>query len=115
MLVRDPTEKDIAMFHDFSIHMYSDIEQGGDVEFDDDPEADDSTREPSSSRNFGEVKAEQDVELSGRAIPSWNPDRCIHNQLFDAIDRTGTAGCTNSVSTPHSRRELRADANRRTL
>ncbi|KAJ0419002.1 hypothetical protein BJY00DRAFT_172852 [Aspergillus carlsbadensis] len=96
MLVRDPTEKDIAMFHDFSIHMYSDIEQSGDVEFDDDAEADDSTREPSSSRNFGEVKAEQDVEMSGRAVPSWNPDRCIHNQLFDAIDRTGTAGCTNS-------------------
>ncbi|CEL08858.1 hypothetical protein ASPCAL12003 [Aspergillus calidoustus] len=96
MLVRDPTEKDIAMFHDFSIHMYSDIEQSGDVEFDDDAEADDSTREPSSSRNFGEVKAEQDVEMSGRIIPSWTPDRCIHNQLFDAIDRTGTAGCTNS-------------------
>ncbi|KAL2819177.1 hypothetical protein BJX63DRAFT_31247 [Aspergillus granulosus] len=96
MLVRDPSEKDIAMFHDFSIHMYSDIEQSRDAEFEDDAEADDTTREPSSARNLGDVKAEPDVEMSGRALPSWTPDRNIHNQLFDVIDRAGTAGSTNS-------------------
>ncbi|KAL3467798.1 hypothetical protein BJX64DRAFT_247486 [Aspergillus heterothallicus] len=96
MLVRDPSEKDIAMFHDFSIHMYSDIEQSGDAEFEDDAEVEDSTRERSSVRNIGEVKSEPAVEMSGRVLPSWNPDRNIHNQLFNEIDRTGTAGSTNS-------------------
>ncbi|KAL2837854.1 hypothetical protein BJY01DRAFT_39935 [Aspergillus pseudoustus] len=96
MLVRDPSEKDIAMFHDFSIHMYSDIEQSGDAEFEDDAEAEDTTREPSSTRNIGDVKVESDVQISGRAIPSWTPDRNMYNQIFEVIDRTGTSGCTNS-------------------
>lgn len=99
MLVREPTEKDIDAFHDFSLHMYSDMEQDGDAGFDEDAEAEDATGEPPTAGNVGSVEREEDVEVSGRVIPLWSPDRIIHNQLFEVIDRTGTMGCTNFVST----------------
>jgi len=101
MLVREPTEKDIDAFHDFSLHMYSDMEQGGDAGFDDDAEAEDASGEPSTAGNVRSMEREEDVEVSGRVIPLWSPDRIIHNQLFEVIDRTGTMGCTNFVGTSH--------------
>ncbi|KAL2864525.1 putative TFIIIC transcription initiation factor complex subunits Tfc3 [Aspergillus lucknowensis] len=96
MLVRDPSEKDMEMFHDFGISIYSGMEENNHAEFEEDAEAEDTTREPSSSGNITAVKNEQDVEMSGRVLPIWTPDRNIHNQLFDVIDQTGTAGATNS-------------------
>ncbi|KAL4787956.1 hypothetical protein BJX76DRAFT_317401 [Aspergillus varians] len=95
MLVREPSEKDIEAFYDFSKHMYSDIEQGGDAEFEDDAEAEDATGEPSAEGNIRAVEKEEDVEVSGRVLPLWSPDRSIHNQLFEMVDRTGTMGSTN--------------------
>ncbi|KAI9369327.1 hypothetical protein BJX61DRAFT_160360 [Aspergillus egyptiacus] len=97
VLVRDPSEKDIESFHDFSKHMYSDMERNddADAEFDDDAEADDPTREP-STQNYGLVEGGEDANFSGRVLPIWSPDRNMHNQIFEVIDRTGTTGCTNS-------------------
>ncbi|KAL5335401.1 hypothetical protein BJX70DRAFT_410546 [Aspergillus crustosus] len=96
MLVREPSERDIEMFHDFSRNIYSNMEQGGDAEFDDDVEADDRGGEPSSTEKVHAPGREEDVEFSGRILPLWSPDRIIHNQLFDVVDRTGTTGCANS-------------------
>ncbi|KAL2829207.1 hypothetical protein BDW59DRAFT_178551 [Aspergillus cavernicola] len=96
MLVREPSEKDIELFHDFSKHMYSDIDQNEDAEFEDDAEVDDGSKEPSSTENIGVMEGEGDVDMSGRILPLWSPDRNIHNQLFEAVERTGTIGSTNS-------------------
>ncbi|KAL4878828.1 hypothetical protein BJY04DRAFT_229542 [Aspergillus karnatakaensis] len=96
MFVREPTEKDIEMFHDFSKHIYSNMDQGGDAESDDDAEGDDREGDPGSANKIHESGREGDVEVSGRIIPLWSPDRSIHNQVFDAVDRTGTTGCANS-------------------
>jgi transcription factor C subunit 3 len=98
MLVREPSERDIELFHDFSRNIYSNMEQSGDAEFDDDAEADDRGGEPSSTEKVHAVGREEDVEVSGRILPLWSPDRSIHNQLFEVVDRTGTTGCANSVS-----------------
>ncbi|KAL4994318.1 hypothetical protein BDV10DRAFT_189124 [Aspergillus recurvatus] len=96
MLVREPTAKDIELFHDFSIHMYSDIKQSDEAEFEDDAEAEDATGEASASGDIRAMEAEQDVEASGRVLPLWSPDRVIHNQLFEVVDRAGIMGSTNS-------------------
>ncbi|KAL4807607.1 hypothetical protein BDV18DRAFT_158824 [Aspergillus unguis] len=95
MLVREPTDKDIEDFHDFSISIYSDMKQSEDAGFEDDAEAEDAG-EPSGTDHVKAVGSEGDVEVSGRVLPSWSPDRNIHNQLFEAIDRTGTMGSTNN-------------------
>ncbi|KAL4912473.1 hypothetical protein BDW62DRAFT_19246 [Aspergillus aurantiobrunneus] len=95
MLVREPSEKDIEMFHDFSKHIYSDMEQRGDAEFDDDAEAEDATAEPSGTEDIRTMEREGGVEVSGRVLPLWSPDRCLHNQLFEVVDRTGTRGSPN--------------------
>ncbi|KAL4944196.1 hypothetical protein BDV06DRAFT_188070 [Aspergillus oleicola] len=95
MLVREPTEGDIEAFHDFSKSMYSDIDKGGDADFEDDAEVEEP-REPPATGDVQAVERQEGVEASGRALPIWTPDRCIHNQLFDVVDRTGTSGSTNS-------------------
>ncbi|KAL4975584.1 hypothetical protein BDW66DRAFT_137204, partial [Aspergillus desertorum] len=96
MLVREPTAKDIELFHDFSVHMYSDIKQSDEAEFEDDAEAEDAIGEASAAGDIRPMEGEQDVEASGRVLPLWSPDRIIHNQLFDVVDRAGIMGSTNS-------------------
>ncbi|KAL5045447.1 hypothetical protein BDW71DRAFT_77889 [Aspergillus fruticulosus] len=96
MLVREPTAKDIELFHDFSIHMYSDIKQSDEAEFEDDAEGEDTTGEASAAGDIRAMEGEQDVESSGRVLPLWSPDRVIHNQLFEVVDRAGIMGSTNS-------------------
>ncbi|PTU17290.1 hypothetical protein P175DRAFT_0487634 [Aspergillus ochraceoroseus IBT 24754] len=96
MLVRDPTEKDFELFHEFSKNIYSSLEQGGNAEFEEDIDGENATQEPSSGGALAVVKREEDVEFSGRTLPVWSPDRNIHNQIFELIDRTGTTGSTNS-------------------
>ncbi|KAL3478672.1 hypothetical protein BJX99DRAFT_269105 [Aspergillus californicus] len=95
MLLRDPSEKDVELFHDFSSQLYSEMGEDEDAEFEDDAEADDTTKEPSSTGNFGTVEGEKGVDMSGRILPLWSPDRNVHNQLFESVDRTGTDGATN--------------------
>ncbi|KAL4968343.1 putative TFIIIC transcription initiation factor complex subunits Tfc3 [Aspergillus stella-maris] len=94
MLVREPTEQDIEAFHDFTKSMYTDMDKGGDADFEDEGEAEDS-RELSASGDVA-VERQEGVEASGRVLPVWTPDRCIHNQVFDVVDRTETSGSTNS-------------------
>ncbi|KAL4761024.1 putative TFIIIC transcription initiation factor complex subunits Tfc3 [Aspergillus foveolatus] len=96
MLVREPTAKDIELFHDFSIHMYSDIKQNDEAEFEDDAEAEEATGEAPAVGDIRAMEGEQGVEASGRVLPLWSPDRVIHNQLFEVVDRAGTMGSTNS-------------------
>ncbi|KAL4931986.1 putative TFIIIC transcription initiation factor complex subunits Tfc3 [Aspergillus undulatus] len=95
MLVREPTEKDMKTFLEFSRHMYFDMDQGENAEFEDDADAEESG-EPSATGDIQAMGKEEDVQASGRVLPIWSPDRCIHNQIFEVVDRTGTSGSTNS-------------------
>ncbi|KAL4958097.1 hypothetical protein BDW69DRAFT_154980 [Aspergillus filifer] len=94
LFVREPTEQDIEAFHDFTKSMYTDMDKGGDADFEDEGEAEES-RELSASGDVA-LERQEGVEASGRVLPIWSPDRCIHNQVFDVVDRTETSGSTNS-------------------
>lgn len=98
MLVREPTEKDIEKFHDFSMHLYSETDQGEDAGFEEDAEAEDAADGPSSSEDVQKLGNEEEIEVSGRTLPLWSPDRIIHNQIFEAVDQTGTLGSSSLVS-----------------
>ncbi|KAL4903178.1 hypothetical protein BDW74DRAFT_180045 [Aspergillus multicolor] len=93
MLVREPTAKDIERFHDFSMNWYADLGKGDDVEFEDEAEAEDLTGEATATEGIHAMEGE---EASGRVLPIWSPDRSLHNQIFEVVDRAGTAGSSNS-------------------
>jgi DNA-binding MarR family transcriptional regulator len=105
MLVREPTERDMEKFHEFSRNdITKDDGDGG--ELDDDMEMDDAGRIRSLGADEDDVvvKQEENMLEAGRIIPCWTPDRIAGNQLFDIIDRAGTSGITNAVclkSPPH--------------
>ncbi|KAK2745430.1 hypothetical protein FQN57_003773 [Myotisia sp. PD_48] len=97
MLVREPTEKDIKMFHEDSKSLLSSIERGdvgsadAEADADDDQETDivvdPALTADSSNKNY--------VVDAGRAVPQWTPDRILANQVFDAVDRAGKSGIKN--------------------
>ncbi|GFF47768.1 hypothetical protein IFM58399_08130 [Aspergillus lentulus] len=98
MLVREPTERDYELFHEYSQNIYTDLEQEDGLELEDGAGPADAGEDFTSARAdeaVGMVKQEGDVEEAGRTIPAWSPDRNIHNQIFDLVDQAGTSGITN--------------------
>ncbi|PYI21042.1 hypothetical protein BO99DRAFT_421145 [Aspergillus violaceofuscus CBS 115571] len=95
MLIREPTEKDMELFHEFSRNILANLDQEDNVEIEDEMDQEDSTRGSQAPPNTTLVKREQEVEDAGRILPSWSPDRNIHNLIFETIDNAGTAGLTN--------------------
>ncbi|RAL14887.1 putative TFIIIC transcription initiation factor complex subunits Tfc3 [Aspergillus homomorphus CBS 101889] len=95
LLIREPTDKDIELFHEFSRGILSNLEQEDNVELDDELDQEGPTAAPQAAPNTALVKREQEVEDAGRILPSWNPDRNIHNLIFETIDNAGTEGVTN--------------------
>ncbi|KAF9892497.1 RNA polymerase III transcription initiation factor complex subunit [Aspergillus nanangensis] len=93
-LIREPSEKDYAKFHEFSLGVLMDEEPEDNAELDDDVEPNDGERGSASLEN-GLLDQEQDVEDVGRPIPTWTPDRSIHNQIFEVIHKSGTDGIVN--------------------
>lgn len=101
MLIREPTERDYELFHEYSQTIYTDLEQEDGLELEDGAGPADAREDlPSVGADnvVGMVKQEGDVEEAGRTIPAWSPDRNIHNQIFDLVDQAGTSGITNHVS-----------------
>ncbi|GAT29119.1 TFIIIC transcription initiation factor complex subunits Tfc3 [Aspergillus luchuensis] len=97
MLIREPTERDFELFNEFSRGILSNLEQEDNLDIEDDMEQDGTSQsplQPNSNGTVGLVKREA-VEEAGRILPSWSPDRSIHNQIFEIVDRTGTDGITN--------------------
>lgn len=98
-LIREPTAKDIANFHE---------SDGGDLnaavddqaDLDEDMEPDTAQQNSGSDNGDGETNMAMHVVDSGPVMPSWSPDRHITNQIFDIIDDSGTNGVTNLVSLP---------------
>jgi len=98
MLIRQPTERDMEKFHEINLNNL--VKDDGDgAELDDDMEMDDAGQRTSLGAEEDDVvvKQEENVLEAGRTIPSWTPDRIMGNQLFDIIDRAGTAGVANAV------------------
>ncbi|KAF7133864.1 hypothetical protein CNMCM5793_005276 [Aspergillus hiratsukae] len=98
MLVREPTERDYELFHEYSQTIYTDLEQEDGLELEDGAGPADAREDISSAETdkaVGMVKQEADVEEAGRTIPAWSPDRIIHNQIFDLVEQAGTSGITN--------------------
>ncbi|KAJ5166011.1 hypothetical protein N7492_006307 [Penicillium capsulatum] len=95
MLIREPTEKDIESFTEFSRESFGAVDDQGDLDEDMDLDANQRT----TSVDSGAVQTtEQRIVDTSRTVPSWNPDRNIHNQVFDIIDNAGEEGITNIVS-----------------
>lgn len=96
MLLREPTEKDLEKFHEFTQLDMARDDAG--AEMDEDMEMDTVDKKAvAADEGAVVVKKEENVVDAGRVIPSWTPDRNLSNQIFDIIDKTGTTGITNLV------------------
>ncbi|QMW43777.1 hypothetical protein G4B11_007147 [Aspergillus flavus] len=97
-LIREPTEKDLELFHEFSRGISTNLEQDDNAELDEDVEPTDATRE-SPLLNNGEtlnvMKREEETDEAGRILPLWTPDQTIHNLILDVVENAGTEGIMN--------------------
>lgn len=104
-LLRDPTEQDLALFHEFNFDVLNkhgvrtkrtkltpDEDQHQDMELE-------GPSKRSPSPEDGEIDLiKEHVGDAVRIVPSWTPDRNLNNQIFDVVQKTGTTGITNQVS-----------------
>ncbi|KAJ5121570.1 B-block binding subunit of TFIIIC [Penicillium bovifimosum] len=99
-LLRDPTERDLQLFHEFNFEAVSKHGMGarrpkredfGDMELEG------PSKRSASPEEEGLELVDDHVEPAERIVPSWTPDRNLYNQLFDIIERSGTSGITNHV------------------
>ncbi|KGO40520.1 B-block binding subunit of TFIIIC [Penicillium expansum] len=101
-LLRDPTEQDLALFHEFNfdvLNKHGVRAKGNKLTPDQDQDmemAGPSKRSPSPGEGRMDMIKEH-VGDSARIVPSWTPDRNLNNQIFDIIERTGTTGITNQA------------------
>ncbi|PLB51171.1 hypothetical protein P170DRAFT_509203 [Aspergillus steynii IBT 23096] len=95
MLLRQPTPREIEMLNEFSLNITKNLGPEDNVELDEDIEPNDEGVESSSLGELRMVKREEDMEEAGRMVPTWTPDRNIHNQIFETVDNAGTSGITN--------------------
>ena len=100
MLLREPTARDFEMFHEYGLEGVSSA--GGDrVDEDEEMELDMATisKQPTLGRKEDDAAAHEKENIVdvGRVVPSWTPDRNLHNQVFDIIDQAGTVGISVQV------------------
>lgn len=104
LLIRQPIPREFKMLNEFSLNITTtNLGHEDNVELDEDIEPNDEEIDYSSlgeTHPIRMVKREEDMEEAGRMVPSWTPDRNIHNQIFETVDKAGTAGITNVVSMP---------------
>lgn len=99
MLIREPSERDLQLFHEDSRSLFANLEQEGNasVELEEDLQAEAERTGASGSQDVG-VVTKEGLEEAGRMLPTWNPDRNVYNLIFETIDSSGTVGKTNIVS-----------------
>lgn len=94
MLLREPTETDIAKFNAVS----GDLNRTADDQEDVDDDLDDAAGNGTTDAEGGlEMAKDKSVIEAGRTVPSWTPDRPLGNQIFDVVNNSGTEGITNQV------------------
>lgn len=99
MLLREPTARDLEMFHEYNSR--EGISGTGDdrADIDDDMELDTdvTSKQPTSGRDDAAVNKKENIMDVDHIVPSWTPDRNLNNQVFDVIDQTGVTGISNQV------------------
>lgn len=95
-LQREPTETDLKKFHEFKFDVL-DNNRAKDLGEIDQDELDIIDKREFDADEGALDLIQEHVEDVGRIVPSWNPQRHIHNQMFDIIDRTGTSGMANQA------------------
>lgn len=104
LLVREPSERDFTLFHDYGRSLFATLKQPNGMDLDEeneDPDPDDATGEPASLGHLETAniaKREEHMEEAGRTLPTWSPDRSIRNQVFEIIHGAGTKGMVSRVS-----------------
>jgi transcription factor C subunit 3 len=98
MLVREPTETDLAKFNAVS----GELNRTADDQADDDDDIDDAAGNEPAGADEGALEMAKDKPVleAGRTVPSWTPDRSVANQIFDIVNNSGTVGITNHVRSP---------------
>jgi transcription factor C subunit 3 len=98
MLIREPTETDLAKFNAVS----GDLNRTADDQADVDDDIDDAAGNEPVGADEGALEMAKDKPVleAGRTVPSWTPDRSVGNQIFDIVNSSGTAGITNHVRFP---------------
>ncbi|EFW19676.1 hypothetical protein D8B26_007873 [Coccidioides posadasii str. Silveira] len=94
MLIREPTEKDIQLFHEDSSAVIASLQQDDDLD-----EAQAQTEAIEDMSGAGTLQpsdAKQSiVRDAGRRIPQWTPDQSLPNFIFSLVDKAGTRGMDN--------------------
>ncbi|KAJ5563507.1 hypothetical protein N7535_008671 [Penicillium sp. DV-2018c] len=99
-LLRDPTERDLRLFHEFNFEILSKHGVGArhpkreDLE---DMELEGPSKRSASPEEGGLELVDEHFEPAERIVPSWTPDRNAYNQIFDVTETAGTSGITNQV------------------
>jgi transcription factor C subunit 3 len=98
MLIREPTETDLAKFNAVSGELNRSAGDQADV----DDDIDDAAGNEPADADGGALEMAKDKPVleAGRTVPSWTPDRSVGNQIFDIVNNAGTAGITNHVRFP---------------
>ncbi|WEW61236.1 hypothetical protein PRK78_006726 [Emydomyces testavorans] len=96
MLIREPTEKDIRLFHEDSSAVIAILQQDS-IENLDDAQAQDEDREDITTPDtFRSSHGQKDtVQDAGRIIPQWTPDQSLPHLLFKLVDKAGSSGMDN--------------------
>jgi transcription factor C subunit 3 len=100
MLIREPNENDLQLFHNDSRSLLTFLEQDDTMEVDEAQEPEDCSKKSSESVPRLGIDAAKDIYLEdvGRVIPQWTPDRNLPNLIFSIIDQAGKKGMSNLVS-----------------
>ncbi|KAK2753167.1 RNA polymerase III transcription initiation factor complex subunit [Arachnomyces sp. PD_36] len=99
MLIREPTERDLQLFHENSkgLLTFSESGQTAGQELEDGAETNRKVRSKSSPLSGGKVRAprKENIQESGRIVPRWTPGRSLSNMIFDVVDKAGPQGMPN--------------------
>ncbi|KAI2402762.1 hypothetical protein LOZ67_001529 [Ophidiomyces ophidiicola] len=95
MLIRDPTEKDIRLFHEDNQAVIASLRQGDTNSLRDsqgqDEDLEDIDDMPGAA-SLGPVTVVQDAS---RVVPQWTPDQNLSKFVLDIIHKAGPAGMNN--------------------
>lgn len=101
MLIREPTERDLQLFHENCNSLMESIEneEGMGQDLEEGEELSQKARSKTSPPSKGAPRPpkKENVEETGRIIPRWTPGRSLANMIFEIIDKAGPRGISNHV------------------
>lgn len=98
LLLREPTQRDLKLFHQHSGNLVTSLENDGEIEEDQEVEFVGESQLEAGEQADDTVKNVNYLEPVGRPVPQWVPDRIMPNMIYHIVDRAGKTGMTNIVS-----------------